>query len=368
MTKTADCSDSGRQTASSGRSLCSRRRLPATTGHARPSTASGPSCARGGGPGACAPSPGLPKRPHARSAIRPPRPLPVPRVVLRRRPTSTHWPPLTSRSTPLDLRSTRRGLVSWRRARTSGSATRRSDGRSSTPRRQFASSYDGCRLAAPVAADWTRCTTSSIQPSAADRRVTRGLPGVQPVAGFRRVRAMPDNRDARLVGDRTGPLERDGSRPGQGRPQAGPEDRPRLRRPALRNDDETSWTFRSDTTAHPGPPPLLQVDHAAPADAHSVAGTAPRPCVGLTVRTENGLAAPRRGEAEDRDVLRRGQDVERRVHGRKSDGRFTVLIAPWPRTPTPPAAACAGCRPCKRSAGRRLAVGAPGLGIRHRRR
>ncbi|MFB7311865.1 hypothetical protein [Streptomyces sp. NPDC056192] len=55
----------------------------------------------------------------------------------------------------------------------------------------------------------------------------------------------------------------------------------------------TSWTFRSDTTARPEKLPLLQVDYAVPVDAQNAVDSARRHNVGLTVRMQDGMAAPR---------------------------------------------------------------------------
>src|SRR5262245_55843453 len=74
-----------------------------------------------------------------------------------------HWQPLTRRNTPLGLRYTGRGPASSRRSTIPASVTRRSDGRSSTPRRQFGRLCSGCRFAAPVAVGWTCSFIGSTQ-------------------------------------------------------------------------------------------------------------------------------------------------------------------------------------------------------------
>ncbi|RBM04863.1 S8 family serine peptidase [Streptomyces sp. PT12] len=55
----------------------------------------------------------------------------------------------------------------------------------------------------------------------------------------------------------------------------------------------TSWSFRSDTAEEPTPLPLLQVDYAVGADAHNAVREGRRHTIGLTVRHQDGLAAPR---------------------------------------------------------------------------
>ncbi|MGX1488153.1 subtilisin family serine protease [Streptomyces tendae] len=55
----------------------------------------------------------------------------------------------------------------------------------------------------------------------------------------------------------------------------------------------TSWTFRSGTTAEPALLPLLQLDYDVPVDAQNAVGRSRTHRVGLSVRTQDGLAAPR---------------------------------------------------------------------------
>ena len=146
-------------------------KLPPTPVRARQSRGSGPSRLGRSGLRDCAPVPGRLWQPRARSAIRLPQPPLAPRASQRQPPTCTQWrPPLTRRNTPLGLRCMRRGPASSRRSTTRALVTRRSDGRSSTPRRQFARLCGGCRFAALVAVGWTRSCTSSTQAFAADQR------------------------------------------------------------------------------------------------------------------------------------------------------------------------------------------------------
>ncbi|MEV6029275.1 S8 family peptidase [Streptomyces sp. NPDC052036] len=55
----------------------------------------------------------------------------------------------------------------------------------------------------------------------------------------------------------------------------------------------TSWTFRSDTAAEATLLPLLQLDYDVPVDAHNAVGPARTHALGLTVRMQDGMAAPR---------------------------------------------------------------------------
>lgn len=54
----------------------------------------------------------------------------------------------------------------------------------------------------------------------------------------------------------------------------------------------TSWTFRSGTAAKKTLLPLLQVDYGVPADLGNTVGGGKRHDIGLTVRNQDGLAAP----------------------------------------------------------------------------
>ncbi|MFD3454353.1 S8 family peptidase [Streptomyces sp. NPDC058691] len=55
----------------------------------------------------------------------------------------------------------------------------------------------------------------------------------------------------------------------------------------------TSWTFRSDTAARPALLPLLQADWSVPVDLNNAVGSQRTHTLGLDVRTQDGLAAPR---------------------------------------------------------------------------
>ncbi|GAA5020302.1 S8 family serine peptidase [Streptomyces siamensis] len=55
----------------------------------------------------------------------------------------------------------------------------------------------------------------------------------------------------------------------------------------------TSWTFRSETAAQKSLLPLLQVDYSVPVDARNAVSRARKQQLGLTVRMQDGMAAPR---------------------------------------------------------------------------
>ncbi|MET8801220.1 S8 family peptidase [Streptomyces sp. NPDC004546] len=55
----------------------------------------------------------------------------------------------------------------------------------------------------------------------------------------------------------------------------------------------TSWTFHSDTAADETLLPLLQLDYDVPVDAQNAVGAARAHALGLTIRMQDGMAAPR---------------------------------------------------------------------------
>ncbi|MGI5139266.1 MULTISPECIES: S8 family serine peptidase [unclassified Streptomyces] len=57
-------------------------------------------------------------------------------------------------------------------------------------------------------------------------------------------------------------------------------------------DTHTSWTFRSGTAASKTLLPLLQLDYNVPVDAQNAVGPARAHTLGLTVRNQDGMAAP----------------------------------------------------------------------------
>jgi hypothetical protein len=56
---------------------------------------------------------------------------------------------------------------------------------------------------------------------------------------------------------------------------------------------DTSWSFRSATTAMATPLSLLQLDYAVPVDAHNAVGAGRTHTIGLAVRAQDGQPAPR---------------------------------------------------------------------------
>ncbi|MDT0394842.1 MULTISPECIES: S8 family serine peptidase [Streptomyces] len=56
---------------------------------------------------------------------------------------------------------------------------------------------------------------------------------------------------------------------------------------------DTSWTFRSGPSGEEARLPLLQVDYDVPVDAHNAVGPGRAYTLGLTVRNQDGLGAPR---------------------------------------------------------------------------
>ncbi|MEU6706213.1 S8 family serine peptidase [Streptomyces wuyuanensis] len=88
----------------------------------------------------------------------------------------------------------------------------------------------------------------------------------------------------------------------------------------------TSWTFRSDTTDRPEELPLLQVDYAVPVDAHNAVGPAPRHGVGLTIRMQDGMAAPRGVTLKVETSYDDGRTWSDAHTAGKGDGRFTAGI------------------------------------------
>ncbi|MGP4047928.1 S8 family peptidase [Streptomyces sp. 2A115] len=56
---------------------------------------------------------------------------------------------------------------------------------------------------------------------------------------------------------------------------------------------DTSWSFRSDSTDTATTLPLLQLDYDVPVDAHNAVGSGRAHSIGLSVRAQDGLAAPR---------------------------------------------------------------------------
>jgi hypothetical protein len=89
----------------------------------------------------------------------------------------------------------------------------------------------------------------------------------------------------------------------------------------------TSWTFRSGTTPRPTLLPLLQVDYDVPVDALNAVGRSRTHKVGLTVRMQDGMAAPSgvsvtAETSYDDGVTWHNARTARRGH----DNRFTAVV------------------------------------------
>ncbi|MFE5374722.1 S8 family serine peptidase [Streptomyces mirabilis] len=89
----------------------------------------------------------------------------------------------------------------------------------------------------------------------------------------------------------------------------------------------TSWTFHSDTTADATLLPLLQLDYDVPVDAQNAVGPARTDTLGLTVRNQDGMAAPRgvrlKVEASYDDGKTWTTTRTAQQHG---DGQFTAAV------------------------------------------
>ncbi|MEV6654152.1 S8 family serine peptidase [Streptomyces sp. NPDC051219] len=91
-------------------------------------------------------------------------------------------------------------------------------------------------------------------------------------------------------------------------------------------DTSTSWTFRSDTTARPEALPLLQVDYAVPVDAQNAVGSARRHNLGLSVRMQDGMAAPRGVTLKVETSYDDGKTWTTARTDGKDSGRFTATV------------------------------------------
>ncbi|WP_406270864.1 S8 family peptidase [Actinacidiphila glaucinigra] len=87
----------------------------------------------------------------------------------------------------------------------------------------------------------------------------------------------------------------------------------------------TSWTFRSGTVSQPTTLPLLQVDYAVPVDARNAVGPARRHTLGLNVRMQDGMAAPRGVTVRVETSYDDGRTWTRAATARKGGG-FTATV------------------------------------------
>ncbi|MGY4916335.1 S8 family peptidase [Streptomyces sp. 900116325] len=93
----------------------------------------------------------------------------------------------------------------------------------------------------------------------------------------------------------------------------------------------TSWTFRSDTAARPALLPMLQVDYTVPVDARNAVGSQRRHTLGLDVRMQDGLAAPRGVTLKVETSYDDGRTWATATTARKGSG-FTAVVERPART------------------------------------
>ncbi|MFD4350168.1 S8 family serine peptidase [Streptomyces coelicoflavus] len=113
----------------------------------------------------------------------------------------------------------------------------------------------------------------------------------------------------------------------------------RLRLRTSRTSDEwryatatdTAWSFRSGPTAEAAPLPLLQVDYRAPVDARNSVGPRRAYTLGLTVRHQDGLDAPRGVGARVEVSYDDGAHFTAAPTRSRGDGRFAVTVTKPPK-------------------------------------
>lgn len=89
----------------------------------------------------------------------------------------------------------------------------------------------------------------------------------------------------------------------------------------------TSWTFRSDTAAEETLLPLLQVDYGVPADLWNTVGGGKRHDLDLTVRNQDGLAAPAGVELKVEASFDDGKTWKGQVRVKdRGHNRFTATV------------------------------------------
>ncbi|MET8447833.1 S8 family peptidase [Streptomyces sp. NPDC005209] len=92
-------------------------------------------------------------------------------------------------------------------------------------------------------------------------------------------------------------------------------------------DTHTSWTFRSDTAAEATLLPLLQLDYDVPVDAQNAVGRAREHTLGLTVRMQEGMAAPRGVKLKVEASYDGGRTwTTTRTEQQVGDGPFTATV------------------------------------------
>ncbi|MGW2938334.1 peptidase S8, partial [Streptomyces sp. NPDC001156] len=89
----------------------------------------------------------------------------------------------------------------------------------------------------------------------------------------------------------------------------------------------TSWTFRSDTAAETTLLPLLQLDYDVPVDAQNAVGRGRTHTLGLTVRMQDGMAAPRGVKLKVEASYDDGKTwTTTRTEQQDGDGQFTATV------------------------------------------
>nr|WP_121704292.1 S8 family serine peptidase [Streptomyces sp. E5N298] len=92
-------------------------------------------------------------------------------------------------------------------------------------------------------------------------------------------------------------------------------------------DTRTSWTFRSGGSDRPVLLPLLQIDYDVPVDARNEVGRPRKHSVGLSVRMQDGMAAPRQVALKVEASYDDGRTWNAVRTGRQGhDGGFTALV------------------------------------------
>ncbi|MFE8950162.1 S8 family serine peptidase [Streptomyces sp. NPDC007856] len=92
-------------------------------------------------------------------------------------------------------------------------------------------------------------------------------------------------------------------------------------------DTHTSWTFRSDTVADTTLLPLLQLDYDVPVDAQNAVGRARTHTLGMTVRMQDGMPAPRGVKLKVEASYDDGKTwTTTRTVGRNGEGQFAATV------------------------------------------
>lgn len=90
---------------------------------------------------------------------------------------------------------------------------------------------------------------------------------------------------------------------------------------------DTSWLFRSGAAGKTATLPLLQLDYDVPVDAYNAVGRGRSHTVGLTVRAQDGLPAPRGVNVKVEASYNDGKSWERATVRSRGAGDFSAKIA-----------------------------------------